>query len=342
MIAQAYRVIVKNPLDIISFEECLVNAWIGNTMMLLFYVNPPSVIIGRNQNYWREVSPQCRVPVYRRSSGGGAVYHDEGNLNWALIVPRTLHSQEDELSLMAEAISKLGVYARPGDRGGIFVAMGDGEAQGKISGTARRFGTRNVLHHGTLLVSADLQALRASLGGIRLFEDLSIASVPGNPVNLTRFVPSLSVDEVVARLADSLSGMAPKTIDLARFWDEAGPSQRSSFSQRPSFSDPEDALQDFDFCIERRAFDTFRAQFGSPDWILRQSPPFSISVSQGKARAIVRVEQGRIAEIHPLETDDPGSIEYADILQRRFLGVQFDFKVKEILEKEHLWTDMRY
>jgi len=237
---------------------------------------------------------------------------------------------------MAEAISKLGVYARPGDRGGIFVAMGDGEAQGKISGTARRFGTRNVLHHGTLLVSADLQALRASLGGIRLFEDLSIASVPGNPVNLTRFVPSLSVDEVIARLADSLSGMAPKTIDLARLWDEEAP------SQSPSFSDPEDALQDFDFCIERLDFDAFREQFGSPDWILGQSPPFSISVSQGKARAIVKVVQGKIAEICPLETDDPGSIEYADILQRRFLGVQFDFKVGEILEKEHLWTDMRY
>jgi len=336
MIAQAYRVIVENPLDIISFEECLVNAWTGDTKMLLFYVNPPSVIIGRNQNYWREVSPHCRVPVYRRSSGGGAVYHDTGNLNWALIVPRTLHSQEEELSLMAEAISKLGVYARPGDRGGIFVAMGDGEAQGKISGTARRFGTRNVLHHGTLLVSADLQALRASLGGIRLFEDLSIASVPGHPVNLTRFVPSLSVDEVIARLADSLSGMAPKTIDLARFWDEEAP------SQSPSFSDPEDALQDFDFCIERLDFDAFREQFGSPDWILGQSPPFSISVSQGKARAIVKVVQGKIAEICPLETDDPGSIEYADILQRRFLGVQFDFKVGEILEKEHLWTDMRY
>ncbi len=336
MIAQAYRVVAESPLDIIAFEECLVNAWTGNNMMLLFYVNPPSVIIGRNQNYWREVSPLCRVPVYRRSSGGGAVYHDSGNLNWALIVPRPFHSQNDELSLMAKAVSRLGVYACPGDRGGIFVTMGDGETKGKISGTARRFGTRNVLHHGTLLVSADLQALRASLGGIRIFEDLSIASVPACPVNLTRFVPSLSVDEVVARLADSLSGMAPKTIDLARFWDEAAPPRELSFS------DPEDVLQDFDFCIERRDFDAFRDQFGSPDWIFGQSPPFSISVSHGKARAAVRVAQGRIAEIHPLETDDPGSVEYAGILQRRFLGAQFDFKVREILEKEHIWTDMRY
>ncbi|MEN6297852.1 MAG: hypothetical protein ABFC92_07890, partial [Rectinema sp.] len=105
IVAQSYKVVADSPLDIISFEECLVSSWTGNTIILLFYVNPPSVIIGRNQNYWREVSPLCKVPVYRRSSGGGAVYHDTGNLNWALIVPRTIHSQNDELTFIAKAIS---------------------------------------------------------------------------------------------------------------------------------------------------------------------------------------------------------------------------------------------
>jgi len=329
MIAQAYKVVADNPLDIIAFEECLVNAWTGNKMMLLFYVNPPSVIIGRNQNYWREVSPLCKVPVYRRSSGGGAVYHDAGNLNWALIVPRVLHSQHDELSLMAKAISELGVYARPGDRGGIFVAMGDGETQGKISGTARRFGTRNVLHHGTLLVAADLQALCASLGGIRVFEDLSIASVPAYPVNLSRFIPSLSVDEAASRLSVSLLGMEPRLAKLDEFLNGhvSGTLRHLSLKSFEDFGDDEVA-----FCIDREDFDAFRDRFGSSDWLLGQSPPFSIVVSQRRARAIVRVVQGKIAEICPLETGDRASAEYADMLQRRFLGVQFDFKVKEMLE----------
>ncbi len=328
MIAQAYKVVAENPLDIIAFEECLVNAWTGNKMMLLFYVNPPSVIIGRNQNYWREVSPLCKVPVYRRSSGGGAVYHDVGNLNWALIVPRVLHSQHDELSLMAKAISQLGVRACPGDRGGIFVAMEDGETQGKISGTARRFGTRNVLHHGTLLVAADLQALRASLGGIRVFEDLSIASVPAQPVNLSRFVPSLSVDEAASRISVSLSGVEPRGIKLAELLNESISAQ----AEHMSYKSFEDFGEERDFCIDRKSFDAFRDRFASSDWLLGQSPPFSIVISQRRARAIVRVVQGKIAEICPLETGDRASAEYADMLQRRFLGVQFDFKVKEMLE----------
>lgn len=328
MIAQTYRVVAENPLDIIAFEECLVDSWTGKGMLLLFYVNQPSVIIGRNQNYWREVSPLCNVPVYRRSSGGGAVYHDAGNLNWALIVPRALHSQHDELSLMAKAISELGVCARPGDRGGLFVAMEDGETQGKISGTARRFGTRNVLHHGTLLIAADLQALRASLGGIRVFEDLSIASVPARPINLSRFVPSLSVDEAASRISVGLSGVEPGVVNLAELLNEAT-FRRAEHISYKSFEDFGDEI---DFCVDREDFDAFRDRFGSPDWIFGQSPPFSIVVSQGKARAVVRVVQGKIAEISPLETGEHTSVEYADMLQRRFLGVQFDFKLKSMLE----------
>ncbi len=103
--ARSYRVLADSPPDMISFEECLVRYWRGNDAILLFYVNPPSVIIGRNQNYWREVAPSCTIPVFRRASGGGAVYHDLGNLNWSMIVPRELHSKEEELCLMAKAIS---------------------------------------------------------------------------------------------------------------------------------------------------------------------------------------------------------------------------------------------
>ncbi|SLM19012.1 putative Lipoate--protein ligase [uncultured spirochete] len=336
IVAQSYKVVADSPLDIISFEECLVSSWTGNKIILLFYVNPPSVIIGRNQNYWREVSPSCKVPVYRRSSGGGAVYHDTGNLNWALIVPRAIHSQNDELTFIAKAISELGVYARPGDRGGIFVSMGDGETKGKISGTARRFGTRNVLHHGTLLVSADIQALKASLGGIQMFEDVSIASVPARPVNLTRFVPSLSVDEVMSQISGVLSDVELKTIDLEGSWDE------HSSRDDSLFKNPEDLGEGPDFCIEREDFDAFKCQFGSREWIIDRSPPFSVLVSSDMSRAVVRIEQGKIAEIQPLEAEDERSAVYAKHLHTRFSGTQFDFKVPEILEKEHVWTNMRY
>jgi len=109
-----YRVIAENPLEMIAFEECLVRSWARSEVLLLFYVNSPSIIIGRNQNYWREVAPTCTLPVFRRTSGGGAVYHDFGNVNWSFIVPREFHSQEYELSLMTSAISRFGIQALSG------------------------------------------------------------------------------------------------------------------------------------------------------------------------------------------------------------------------------------
>ncbi len=329
IVAQSYKVVSDSPLDIISFEECLVNSWAGEEALLLFYVNAPTVIIGRNQNYWREVSPLCKVPVFRRVSGGGAVYHDEGNLNWALIVPRAIHSQDDELAAVASAIGTLGVYARPGARGGIFVSLGDGETQGKISGTARRFGTRNVLHHGTMLVSADIAALKASLGGIKVFEDSSIASVPGHPVNLSRFLSSLSVEELMLHLSRTLAGSAPETIELADFWN------KEKTIARRVFKNPEDLEREFDFCVECEEFEAHRKQFGSKEWIIDRSPPFSVVVSNGRAKAVVRVQEGKIVQVVPLEAGDSVSARYADELNAHFEGMAFDFRMPEIMGKEY-------
>ena len=326
--ACSYRVLAESPLDVISFEECLVRYWRGNNAILLFYVNPPSVIIGRNQNYWREVAPNCMVPVFRRASGGGAVYHDLGNLNWSLIVPRGLHSKEEELCLIAKAISKLGVYTHIGSRGEIFVLMGDGETEAKISGTARYFGTHNVLHHGTLLVSSDLKNLHACLGGIKVLEDNSIASVRATPVNLIHLIPSLSVYDAMSRLSLELAGMNPYEIKLTEFWnshvsclDIALRNLGESESDLASFINPED-------------FEVFKAQFGSTEWIKYRSPAFSILLSSNNNKRIVlRIEEGRVSDILPFEPNDLQAVDLAAHLKMRFTGLQFDFDTVEMISR---------
>lgn len=320
-ISRSYKVLAESPLDVIAFEEYLVNSMRAQSATLLVYVNPPSVIIGRNQNYWREVSPSCPLPVFRRVSGGGAVYHDEGNVNWALVLPRALHSQEDELALVARSLSDLGIHARPGERGGLFVAMADGETLGKISGTARRFGTHNVLHHGTLLVRADIGALKASLGGIRFFEDSSIASVPAYPVNLSRLNPAITIDDVIETLSRALAGASPEIIDLRRTRRAASaPSVDPDLAVGTEYSD-------------------LRAQFGAREWIVDRSPPFSFTVSVGKGRAVVRVQEGKIAAARPLDASDRPSAELASRIEACYSGIRFDFLVPESMEKEQVWMN---
>jgi len=325
--AGSYRVLAESPLDVISFEECLVRYWRGNNAILLFYVNPPSVIIGRNQNYWREVAPNCMVPVFRRASGGGAVYHDLGNLNWSLIVPRGLHSKEEELCLIAKAISKLGVYTHIGSRGEIFVLMGDGETEAKISGTARYFGTHNVLHHGTLLVSSDLKNLHTCLGGIKVLDDNSIASVPATPINLIHLIPSLTVYDVMSRLSLEIAGMNPYDIGLAEVLnnhvscvDTTLRNKGKSESDLAPFINPKD-------------FELFKAQFGSMEWIKNRSPAFSILLSSNNRRIVLRIEEGRVSEILPFEPNNLRAAHLAAHLKMRFAGLQFDFNTVEMISR---------
>jgi len=315
-----YRVIAENPLEMIAFEECLVRSWARSEVLLLFYVNSPSIIIGRNQNYWREVAPTCTLPVFRRISGGGAVYHDFGNVNWSFIVPREFHSQEYELSLMTSAISRFGIQALSGKRGAIFVSMYGGETLGKISGTAREFGTRNVLHHGTLLVSANLGTLETSLGGIEVFDDTAIPSVPSTPVNLNRFIPSLTVEEAITSLSVSIAGTMPKEIQ---------PSNYKSF-----------ACED----LAQEEYARNRVKFSSREWIKDRSPAFSIVIHSEVegTPVIVDIKEGKIAAIVALEPSGQKEARYIEYLRLRYVGIQFDFDILKMMGKEQIRTSVQW
>jgi lipoate-protein ligase A len=69
-------------------ESALIETWNRDAGLLLLYTNEACLVIGRNQNPWKEVNPRSRLPGLPSRLGGGAVYHDRGNLNWSLVVPR--------------------------------------------------------------------------------------------------------------------------------------------------------------------------------------------------------------------------------------------------------------
>ena len=274
---RTYRLDGTSPLDHLAMENVLLDTCEGPDALLLFYVNEPSVIIGRNQNPWREaslskaspgsvtpgrMSSGATLPLFRRISGGGAVYHDGGNLNWSLILPRKLHSQDDELAAMAAAISAQGFDVVPGERGGLYLGRSSPHAGGKVSGTARRFGARRVLHHGTLLVDADMGMLHASLHGIATFNDASLPSTPAHPVNLSAIKPGISLDALLEGISLHLTGTptAPLPASIAN----------------------------------TSLLDAERRRLSSSEWTWEATPAFSVLLGSGTSTAALRVEKGSI------------------------------------------------
>lgn len=126
-------------------------------VILYFYVNKNAVIIGRNQSAWKECSianmDADGVQLVRRHSGGGAVFHDNGNLNFSFITDEKHYDLNRQMRVILNAVSKLGLKAELSGRNDITV---DGK---KFSGNAFSLAKGNRSHHGTILVNADLTKL---------------------------------------------------------------------------------------------------------------------------------------------------------------------------------------
>jgi lipoate-protein ligase A len=130
----------------------------------LVWRSKPAVIVGKHQNALAEINPSFirdhNIPVARRLSGGGTVYHDKGNLNFSFITnekPGHLIDFKRYAMPVCEFLEKTGIPASLGGKNEILV---NGL---KISGNAGHVYKNRVLHHGTLLFDTNLQWLRSSL-----------------------------------------------------------------------------------------------------------------------------------------------------------------------------------
>ncbi|KNC82049.1 hypothetical protein SARC_05666 [Sphaeroforma arctica JP610] len=180
----------------------------SDSCVLLFWVDEPSVVIGRNQNPWTEcdVSGMHRDHVHfvRRKSGGGTVYHDSGNLNISLVTGRDAYTKHRLTRVIATALNrdfKLGVYVN--DRNDLAI---NGK---KVSGSAYKLGGRCAYHHCTLLTTTDIKSVGKYLHSDRegIVDSRGVSSVRSPVSALCDHMPgdgSLTIDAVIDSITREL------------------------------------------------------------------------------------------------------------------------------------------
>ena len=190
-----------NPWHNLAVEALLFESLGPDEVVFYLWQNQNTVVIGRHQNAWKE----CRVQLLeseggrlaRRSSGGGAVFHDLGNLNFTFILPRPAYDVHRQLGVIQAAVGRFGIPAAFTGRNDL-VAVQTGA---KFSGNAFRFSNRAGMHHGTLLVDVDLAKLGRYLApGRDKLKAKGIESVRARVCNLKPLCPAMDIPALAEAL----------------------------------------------------------------------------------------------------------------------------------------------
>ena len=192
---------------------------------VLFYINQPSIIIGNHQNPFQEVNFKFalknKIRPVRRISGGGAVYHDPGNLNFSFITAfagEMLDYFKTLLQPVLNTLKRLGVPAQLTEKNTILV---DGK---KISGNSQHTNMRRMLSHGTLLFNAELDMLNEMLDSkLQIIQSRAVTSIPSNVTNISDYLcrpmdMEAFLAELIAGISDSFGELEEYQLTAAD-WD---------------------------------------------------------------------------------------------------------------------------
>lgn len=182
-----------NPYINLAMEEYLYEHFIEGTAILFLWQNANTIVIGQNQSAYS----QCEISevkkagthIARRRSGGGAVYHDLGNLNYTFISQNKPKVCADNFNIIVQMLKDVGLDAEFSGRNDILI---DGK---KVSGNAFLCDDKKMCHHGTLLVDSDQDMMYRLLRiDNEKWKDKGIKSAKGRTENLKHYLPNVSVD----------------------------------------------------------------------------------------------------------------------------------------------------
>ncbi len=244
-----YTIVSKetDPYCNLALEEILLQRIPENGCILYLWQNDHTVVIGRNQNPWAE----CRTSLLqeegghlaRRLSGGGAVYHDLGNLNFTFLCAEKDYNIAKQLSVIQKAVSYGGIEAQFSGRNDLLVD------EKKFSGNAFYHSKGAAYHHGTVLIDSDLSKLQRYLSPPKAkLESKGISSVRSRVANLSSLSPALTCGR------------------MAEYMQQAFGEIYGGTPEKLPMPDNSAVLQ-------------LRKQYASEDWLFGKPMPFSCRLS---------------------------------------------------------------
>jgi lipoate-protein ligase A len=298
---------ITDPRLNLAIEEHLLRNLDVAEPLLLFYINEPAVIIGRNQNTIEEIDPDFiqteSIHVVRRLSGGGAVYHDLGNLNFSFVTQgkRDLHNFAKFSGPVIQVLNELGLDAELRGKSDIFAA---GK---KISGNAQYAAGGRMFSHGTLLFDTDIEAMLKALNpGQVEVESKAVQSVRNFVINIRELLAvDMGIDALRLAILQGIFGKAEiPQYDLTESdWDQI------------------------------RQISTARYRLW--EWNFGHSPNFNVQKSErfpaGVIDARIDVAGGRIESIR-FYGDFAGLRDVAE-LEEQLLGVRYDASALSVAVK---------
>lgn len=305
---------ITDPRINLAIEEyALKNLNIDNTY-LLFYINEPSIIIGKNQNTIEEINTEYvegnGIHVVRRLSGGGAVYHDLGNLNFSFITKddgESFHNFRKFTAPVVEALQSLGVNAELSGRNDL---LAEGR---KISGNAQFSTKGRMFSHGTLLFDSEMDHIVSALKVKKdKIESKGIKSVRSRVANIKEF---LTEDITIEQFRQLLLKAIFKSDDI-----------------------PEYKLTEEDW---EKINEISKARYQSWDWNYGKSPAFNVQHSHrfpiGQIDIRLEVKKGVIQECK-IFGDFFGVGDVAEI-EEKLVGVKYE---KSALEDAFSTIDVKH
>lgn len=293
---QVYKSNCFDPYENLATEKYLLDTVKKDSCTLFLWQNKNTVVIGKNQNAWAEC--KCALleseggKLARRLSGGGAVFHDLGNLNFTFLCPTEDYDLSRNLNVLKTACNLAGISTVISGRNDI---LADNR---KFSGNAFYNTKGKSYHHGTLLISADTERMQKYLTPPKLkLEAKGIKSVKSRVVNLSE-------------LSSGLTCEAMSNFMISAFQKEYGIA--------PVFLKTPD--------IEK--ISPLRDKFSSRDYIYGSPIPFSFSLDErfswGYAELKLNVKNNLISQVQ-MYTD---SLDWtvSEALSSALLNCRFDFE----------------